>query len=255
MAVDTFVGAKLLADKTTIITGAARGIGAAIARCFAAAGSLVIAVDLNEPAELAFSIEAEGGNVVPVALDVTDHELVKSTIERLAAEYAPCDILVNNAGIIARETIENLSYEKWCSIMDVNLNGAFNMCKAVVPFMQERRSGTILNITSIAGKMGDITASPAYGTSKGAVNTLTRSLARQLAKYSITVNAVAPHAVETDMSAEWSQEKRKAVIESIPLKRLAHPDEIAEAALFLVSPNARFITGEALNVNGGALMD
>ncbi|WP_319478357.1 SDR family NAD(P)-dependent oxidoreductase [Marispirochaeta aestuarii] len=255
MAADTIAEAKLLAEKITIITGAARGIGAAIARRFAAAGSLVIAVDLEEPSELVFSIEAEGGQAVPVALDVTDHGMVEHTIQQLAAEYAPCDILVNNAGIIARETIENLSHEKWRSVMDVNLNGAFNMCKAVVPYMQQRKSGSILNITSIAGKMGDITASPVYGTSKGAVNTLTRSLARQLAEYSITVNAVAPHAVETDMSAEWSQEKRSAVIESIPLKRLARPEEIADAALFLVSPSARFITGEVLNVNGGALMD
>jgi len=246
---------RVLASTTTIVTGAGRGIGAAIARRFAAAGSLVIAVDLKEPADVAFTIEAEGGQAVPVALDITDHELVERTIQQLAAEYTPCNILVNNAGIIARETIESLSHETWRSVMDVNLNGAFNMCKAVVPYMQQRRSGSILNITSIAGKMGDITASPAYGTSKGAVNTLTRSLARQLAEYSITVNAVAPHAVETDMSAQWSAEKRRAVIESIPLKRLAKPEEIAEAALFLVSPGARFITGEVLNVNGGALMD
>jgi len=255
MEVDITARTGILADKVTIITGAGRGIGAAIARCFAAAGSLVIAVDLQEPGDVAFTIEAEGGQAVPVALDIRDHELVERTVRRLAEEYAPCDILVNNAGIIARETIENLSHETWRSVLEVNLNGAFNMCKAVVPYMQQRRSGSILNITSIAGKMGDITASPAYGTSKGAVNTLTRSLARQLAEYSITVNAVAPHAVETDMSAEWSEEKRKAVIESIPLKRLARPEEIADAALFLVSPSARFITGEVLNVNGGALMD
>ena len=255
MEADTTGKSTILTDKVTIVTGAARGIGAAIARRFAAAGSLVIALDLQEPSELVSRITAEGGNAVPCALDVRDYEGVERKIRTLAGKYGACDILVNNAGIIARESIEDLSHEKWRSVMEVNLNGAFNMCKAVVPYMQQRRSGSILNITSIAGKMGDITASPAYGTSKGALITLTRSLARQLAEYSITVNSVAPHAVETDMSAEWSEEKRRAVIESIPLKRLARPEEIADAALFLVSPGASFITGEVLNVNGGALMD
>jgi len=139
--------------------------------------------------------------------------------------------------------------------MDVNVNGNFYWCKAVIPHMIQRKAGAILNITSIAGKMGDITAAPAYGTSKGAINTLTRSLARQLADYGIRVNAVAPHAIETDMSAEWSEEKRRSVIEAIPLKRMGRVEDVAEAALFLVSDAAAFITGETLNVNGGYLMD
>jgi 3-oxoacyl-[acyl-carrier protein] reductase len=162
---------------------------------------------------------------------------------------------VNNAGIIARGTITTLDYGTWQNVMEVNVNGTFNCCKAAVRHMIQQKNGRILNITSIAGKMGDITAAPAYGTSKGAVNTLTKSLARQLAPLGITVNAIAPHAVETDMSAEWSEEKRRSVIDSIPLGRLAKPEEIAEAALFLVSAGASFITGEVLNMNGGALMD
>ena len=121
--------------------------------------------------------------------------------------------------------------------------------------MIKQGGGRIVNVSSIAGKMGDLTASPAYGTSKGAINTLTKSLARQLAGYGITVNAVAPHAIETDMSAEWSEEKRREVVGAIPLKRLGRPEEVAEAVLFLASPKTSFITGEITDVNGGYLMD
>jgi len=170
-------------------------------------------------------------------------------------EKGGIDILVNNAGIIARGGIMDLSREQWLQVMDVNVNGNFYWCKAVVPHMIRQKGGRILNVTSIAGKMGDITAAPVYGTSKGAINALTKSLARQLAEYGITVNAVAPHAIETDMSAEWSEEKRRAVVDAIPLRRMGTAREVAEAVSFLVSDEAAFITGETLNVNGGFLMD
>jgi len=251
----SFLKVQGLEGKTVIVTGSGRGIGAAIAIGFARAGSRIIAIDLKEPSTLLEGTDGADAVVVPVALDITRHKIVISTISELVLRYGPPDILINNAGIIARGTIEDLTYQDWLSVLDVNLNGVFNMCKAVIPHMKKRKSGTILNITSIAGKMGDITAAPVYGASKGAVNTLTRSLARQLAVYNIRVNAIAPHAVNTDMSASWSPDKRRSVIESIPLKRLAQPSEIADAALFLASDNASFITGEILNINGGTLMD
>ena len=256
MAVDSSV-LKLrgIEGKTVVVTGAGRGIGAAIAAVFSEAGSRIIAVDLQEPKAVTDSITSQGGAALPLSLDVTDYEAVIKRIGETARDFGAPDILVNNAGIIARGTIDDLTYKDWISVLDVNLNGVFNMCKAVIPFMQEHGSGGIVNISSIAGKMGDITAAPAYGSSKGGVITLTRSLARQLAPYKIRVNAIAPHAVDTDMSAGWSAEKRRSVIEDIPLKRLAQPAEIAEAALFLASENAGFITGEVLNINGGALMD
>ena len=242
-----------------VVTGAARGIGKAIALKLAEKGASVVLIDLR------FSEDAVGGAVgefkakgfdaIAVALDITDHAAVDAAAQRIIREKGKIDILVNNAGIIARGSITDLDHETWMKVMDVNVNGTFNWCKAVVPDMMGRRSGKIVNITSIAGKMGDITAAPVYGTSKGAVNTLTKSLARQLAEYGINVNAVAPHAIETDMSAEWSEEKRKSVIDSIPLRRMGSADEVAEAALFLVSPGASFITGEVLNLNGGYLMD
>ncbi len=121
--------------------------------------------------------------------------------------------------------------------------------------MKRQRMGKIINVSSIAGKMGDITSAPGYGPSKAAIDSLTKTLARQLAQYGINVNAVAPHAIETEMSAQWSEEKRKSIIEAIPLKRLGTPEDVAQAVLFLASDKANFITGEILDVNGGFLMD
>lgn len=241
--------------QTALVTGATRGIGEAIAFGLAGQGVAVGLMDIRDPGPVAEQMQAKGYTAVPFTLDVTDRESVSRAVDTVVQRYGRIDILVNNAGIIARESILELSFETWKRVMDVNINGPFICSKAVIPHMVEQSYGRIVNITSIAGKMGDITASPAYGTSKGAINTFTKSLARQLATYNITVNAVAPHAIETDMSAEWSEEKRRAVVGSIPLKRMGSAEEVAQAVLFLVSKGASFITGEILDVNGGYLMD
>jgi 3-oxoacyl-[acyl-carrier protein] reductase len=244
-----------LAGKVAVVTGAARGIGAAIARRLAREGAVSCLLDLRDASDVAREIRTAGREAFEFAVDVIDPEAVRDAIDGIAREQGSIDILVNNAGIIARGTLLDLTPETWRRVFAVNVDGAFHCCRAVIPHMIRQRSGRILTVTSIAGKMGDLTASPAYGTSKGALNTLTKSLARQLAGYGITVNAVAPHAIETDMSAEWSEEKRREVVAGIPLGRLGRPEEVAEAVLFLVSDGASFITGEILNVNGGALMD
>ncbi len=244
-----------LAGKVALVTGAARGIGAAIARRLARAGAAVCLADVRDAGELATAIRTDGGDALPCVLDVTDPGAVQAAVDALVGERGSVDILVNNAGIVARGTLADLTPETWRRVFAVNVDGAFHLCRAVVPHMIRRGGGRILTVTSIAGKMGDLTASPAYGTSKGALNTFTKSLARQLAAHGITVNAVAPHAIETDMSSEWSDEKRREVIAGIPLGRLGRPEEVAEAVLFLVSDGAAFITGEILDVNGGALMD
>ena len=244
-----------LTNRVAIVTGAARGIGREIALKFAIEGASVVLFDLKGAEKVAAEFTLKGLDALAISLDIADESAVNAAISAVVKKMGRIDILVNNAGIIARGTIMDLSKEQWLQVMDVNVNGNFYLCKAVVPHMISQKYGRILNITSIAGKMGDITAAPAYGTSKGAINTLTRSLARQLAEYGITVNAVAPHAIETDMSAEWSEEKRKAVINAIPLKRMGTVQEVAEAALYLVSDGAGFVTGETLNVNGGYLMD
>ena len=244
-----------LDGKLAVVTGAARGIGREIAIRFAKEGAAVVLVDVRIPTETEQLIQSFNPNVLSAVVDIADVEAVERLVQKVHAWKGPVDILVNNAGIITREVILDLSPQQWRKVIDVNVNGTFYMCKAFLPDMVAKRCGKIVNVTSIAGKIGDITASCAYGTSKGAVNTFTRSLARQLAEYGITVNAVAPHAIETDMSAEWSEEKRRNVVSSIPLKRMGTSSEVAAAVLFLASDEASFITGETLNVNGGYLMD
>ncbi|HCU30744.1 MAG: 3-oxoacyl-ACP reductase FabG [Sphaerochaeta sp.] len=244
-----------LDGKLAVVTGAARGIGREIAIRFAKEGAAVVLVDVRIPTETEQLIQSFNPNVLSAVVDIADVEAVERLVQKVHAWKGPVDILVNNAGIITREGILDLSPQQWRKVIDVNVNGTFYMCKAFLPDMVAKRYGKIVNVTSIAGKIGDITASCAYGTSKGAVNTFTRSLARQLAEYGITVNAVAPHAIETDMSAEWSEEKRRNVVSSIPLKRMGTSSEVAAAVLFLASDEASFITGETLNVNGGYLMD
>lgn len=244
-----------LKGKVAVITGAARGIGKEIAYRFAAEGASVVIIDLREAVDAVTQLRQRGFDAMSLSVDITDIAAVEKAARTIVGVKGSIDILVNNAGIIARGGIMDLSRDQWLQVMDVNVNGNFYWCRAVIPQMIKQKSGSILNITSVAGKMGDITAAPVYGASKGALNAMTRSLARQLAEYGIRVNAVAPHAIETDMSAEWSEEKRRSVVESIPLKRMGTAGDVAEAALFLVSERAAFITGETLNVNGGYLMD
>lgn len=244
-----------LTGKTAVVTGAARGIGREIALRLAQEGAAVVVIDVRDASETIAELQKQGFEAMALAVDITDFSAVERAVRAITDWKGTIDILVNNAGIIARGSILELTSEQWLKVMDVNVNGTFYWCKAVLPLMVAAQFGKIVNVTSIAGKMGDITAAVVYGTSKGAINTLTRSLARQMAEFGINVNAVAPHAIDTDMSADWSDEKRKTVIESIPLKRMGTAREVADAVLFLASDESSFITGETLNVNGGYLMD
>jgi 3-oxoacyl-[acyl-carrier protein] reductase len=245
----------LLRNRTALVTGAAKGIGRAIAVRFAEEGAGVVLADVLDTAETLEAIVGSGGRALSVRVDITDAAAVEAMVAVSISVFGKIDILVNNAGIIARGTIFELTLETWKNVLDVNVNGAFNCVKAVIPYMAKNRYGRILSISSVAGKTGDVTAAPVYGTSKGAINAFTKSLARQLAEFGITANAIAPHAIDTDMSAEWSEEKRAAVIGGIPLGRLGKAREVADTALFLVSEGAGFITGEIMDVNGGFFMD
>ena len=246
-----------LEGKAALVTGGARGIGRAIALALAREGAdvAVCDIDLDGAKEVARQISALGRRALALKADISKREETKRMVEEIVARFGKIDILVNNAGIIRRGTFEEHTEEDWDRVIAVNLKGTFNCTKEVVPLMKERRYGKIINISSVAGKIGDIASAPSYGASKGAINTFTKSLARELAPYGINVNAVAPHAIETEMSAEWSEEKRRQIVSQIPLGRLGKPEEVAEAVVFLASDGVAFITGEILDVNGGYLMD
>ena len=246
-----------LKDHVAIVTGAARGIGKAIALAFIREGAKVAIIDLDkERLEiLKKEINKENREAMTIFCDITKSSEVNGMVDQVRKRFGRIDILVNNAGIIRRGTIETVTEEEWDRVIEVNLKGTFNCCKAVVETMKQQGYGKIINVSSIAGKMGDITSAPGYGSSKAGIDALTKTLARQLAPFGINVNAVSPHAIETEMSAQWSEERRKEIIASIPLGRLGKPEDVAEAVLFLASDEASFITGEILDVNGGALMD
>jgi 3-oxoacyl-[acyl-carrier protein] reductase len=243
--------------KVALVTGAARGIGEAIALKLAQEGASVVVtdVDLEGAQQVVQEIEGLGRKAKAIQADVSQREAVQRLVSEAVTLFGKIDILVNNAGIIRRGTFLEHDPQDWEKVLSVNLGGTFNCAKEVVPLMVKQGGGKIINISSVVGKMGDIASAPSYGTSKGAINTFTKSLARELAPYGINVNAVAPHAIETDMSREWSEEKRRQIVEAIPMKRLGKPEEVAEVVAFLASDGAGFITGQILDVNGGYLMD
>ena len=244
-------------DQVAIITGGAKGIGRAVALAFIREGARVALVDVDKAglAALWEEIEKRGGQALPVPCDISMSSDVKEMVDQVLKTFGRIDVLVNNAGIIRRGTIETVTEEEWDRVIAINLKGTFNCCRAVIEPMKRQGCGKIVNVSSIAAKTGDITSAPGYGSSKAGGDALMKTLARQLAPYGIRVNAVSPHAIETEMSAQWPEERRREIIASIPLGRLGRPEDVAEAVLFLASESASFITGEILDVNGGMLMD
>lgn len=249
---------KMFDGQAALVTGAQRGIGRAIAQAFVREGARVALVDLGHLDELkkvARQIAGPHGRCLALAADVGSWDQARQAVIRAEEEFQGLDILVNNAGIIRRGSIETVTEQEWDDVIRVNLKGTFNCCKAASEIMVRRGRGKIVNVSSVAGKAGDVTSAPGYGPSKAGIDALTKTLARQLAGHGINVNGVAPHAIETEMSAQWTPEKRAAIIQAIPLKRLGRPADVAEAVLFLASSKADFITGEIIDVNGGFLMD
>jgi len=244
-------------DKTVLITGASRGIGAAAAVLFSRYGAGVV-VNYNKnkvsAEEVLKQIESEKGTGRLYQADVAKHKACAGMIEWTVKEYGGIDILVNNAGIWKEAAIDNMTPEKLAETVSANLNGCFYCTTAAVTYMKKKKSGNIIFISSTAGQRGEAFHSH-YAATKGALISLTKSLAPELAPYNIMVNCVAPGWVDTDMSHETIvSEDGPKYIGLIPLGRAASAEEIAWPILFMASPMASFITGEVLNVNGGAVL-
>lgn len=249
---------KGIKGKTALVTGGSRGIGRACAKMFAEAGANVIVnYRSDEKSALSVCAEAEKAGVKAIALqaDVGDQRQVEAMVAQALAEMGRIDILVNNAGIWEENPIDGMKSERLKATIDANLYGTFYPIMAVVPHMKVKKSGVIINISSTAGQRGEAFHSP-YAATKGAVISLTKSLAPELAPYHIRVNCVAPGWVDTDMSRPSLEDPKVApgVLSLIPLGRVGTPEELAGPVLFLASDLATFITGEILNVNGGAVL-
>jgi 3-oxoacyl-[acyl-carrier protein] reductase len=243
--------------KVAIVTGAGQGIGRQIASDLADEGATVIICDINPTyiEEAIAEIIARGGKASPGLCDVSDRAQIDKLIAAVTTAHSHLDILVNNAGILIPATIEETTDQIIDKTIDINLKAVLWMIRAVTPIMKKARYGRIVNISSITGKNGDNTSTFAYGATKGAVMSLTRSVARQLGPFGVTCNAVAPHAIMTKMMMYWDEAKKKVASDKIPVRRLGTPSDVARAVLYLASDEASFVNGEVLNINGGYYMD
>ncbi len=251
------MSAALLAEKVAIITGAAslRGIGRATARRFAEAGARVAIIDVDAEASAAAARDI-GPEHRGYGCDVSDAAACRRAVKQTLTDFGRLDILVNYAGVSQPDRLMEVTPERYALVMDVNVRGTFNMCQAVVPHLRAQRQGSIVTIGSVAAQRGGgLFGGPHYSASKGAVQSLAKSMARELGPDGIRVNAIAPGTIDTDIfQGKLSEERRKAIAAEVPLGRLGTADDVAKACLFLVSDLASYITGSVLDVNGGLLI-
>lgn len=241
--------------QVALVTGASRGIGRAIALKLAAEGIFVVVTATTESGAEATvaAIAAAGGAAEAVKLDVTNCTDVEALFKKIVSERGRLDILVNNAGITKDGLIMRMKESDWDSVIDTNLKGSFNCLREASKIMTKARYGRVVNISSVVGETGN-PGQVNYSASKAGLLGLTKSAARELAKRNITVNAVAPGFIETDMTAALPEKGREALVRNIPMERLGTVGDIAYAVSFLVSPQAGYITGQVLSVNGGMYM-
>lgn len=244
---------KRINEKVAIVTGGAQGIGQGICFRLAEEGAKVAIFDLNleEAGKTAREIERAGGTALALKVDVTKSAEVEAAVKQVVSKFGKVDILVNNAGLSLSCAVSKMSEETWDKVQDVNLKGAFLCCRAVMPYMKERRSGKIVNITSIAALRATPFAAH-YGASKAGLVAFTQGLAMELGHRNINVNAVGPGIITTPLSEqEVPPEVREHLMSRIPLGRIGIPRDIANAVLFLVSEEASYISGQCLYVCGG----
>src|SRR5579863_6223037 len=244
-----------MANRIAFVTGASRGIGRACALALSADGAKVVlaARQVGKLEEVAAEIRAAGGEAFVVPIDLASHESIKEAFAKALKDFGRIDILVNNAGLTRDGLAMRMKRDDWDAVIQTNLSGSFFCIQQVMPAMVRERWGRIVNITSVVGESGNAGQSN-YAASKAGLIGLTKSLAQELASRNITVNAVAPGFVETDMTATLSEAVRAKIIEAVPLKRIGRPEDVAAAVNFLVSDDAGYITGHVLDVNGGMFM-
>lgn len=247
---------QLLKSKTAIITGGARGIGFAIAEEFVNEGADVVLFDIAFPDDFetkADVLRKKGNKVLSKKVDITSTDATQKAIDEVASELGKIDILVNNAGITRDKLLIRMSEQDWDAVLAVNLKGAFNTIKAVSRIMARQRNGKIVSVSSVVGLMGNF-GQANYAASKAGLIGLTKSVAKELASRNVNVNCIAPGFVETEMTAQLSEEQRKAMLDLIPLKRGSKPEEIAGIVAFLASDKADYITGQVIKIDGGMVM-
>lgn len=246
---------KTLEGQVAIVTGAGRGIGAAIAKQLASLGARIAVVSRTEAnsSQIADTICKEGGIAHAYAVDVANFLAVQKLGENILSDFQKVDILVNNAGVTRDTLLLRMTIEEWDEVLETNLKGAFNFIKAVARPLIKQRSGRIINISSVIGLIGNA-GQANYAASKAGLIGLTKSVAKELAGRGITVNAVAPGFIDTDMTAALSGDWRDRIVAQIPLGRIGKVEEIAAAVAFLASPQASYITGQVLTVDGGMVM-
>jgi 3-oxoacyl-[acyl-carrier protein] reductase len=243
-----------LSGKVAIVTGGARGIGRTIALMMAEAGADIVLCDiLDEVNDTASEIENMGRKALALKKDITKIDDVQDLIKETVAQFSRIDILVNNAGITRDNIILRMSEQEWDTVLNVNLKGTFNCLKATAKVMIKQKYGKIINVSSVVGVMGNV-GQANYAASKGGVISLTKSAAKELAARNITVNAIAPGYIETEMTKVVSEKAREAFLSVIPLKRPGTSEDVANAIIFLSSDSANYITGQVIHIDGGMVM-
>jgi len=246
---------KPLEGKVALVTGAAGTMGLATVKFLLEDGCRVAMVDVNAQSNDARAREL-GADAFAVAFDIGDPAAARAGHARIVERLGPVDILVNNAGILSNNKVEATDDAEWRRVLAANLDGAFYLARAVVPDMKRRGWGRIINTCSLAAKTGGLTAGTTYSVSKGALTSLTFSLARELAPHGVTANGISPAYVNTPMvSEQLTEAQRQALLAQVPVGRFCEPEEFAHVVRFLASPLAGFITGEIVDLNGGLVMD
>ncbi|QGP92780.1 3-oxoacyl-[acyl-carrier-protein] reductase FabG [Neomoorella glycerini] len=243
----------MLAGRVAIITGSGRGIGREMAARFVNRGAKVVVADLYNAPETAREI-GDAGQAIGITVDVSKVKSIQEMVEITLKTYGRIDILVNNAGICPTTPLDKITEEEWDQVLAVNLKSCFFCSQAVAEIMKGQQYGRIINISSFAGRAGGIAPGCHYSASKAGIIGLTKALARLLAPYNITVNAIAPGTMVSEMTRAFSEEKMEEILAAIPLGKLGQPWHVAEMAVYLASDAAEWITGATIDINGGMYM-